>query len=41
MIYIYLYQIEGAAHRALNGWDYYTHRYPGHKNHSLKNFPYN
>ncbi|CAH2035797.1 unnamed protein product [Thlaspi arvense] len=22
------YQIEGAAHRALNGWDYYTHRYP-------------
>ncbi|KAG2314075.1 hypothetical protein Bca52824_017197 [Brassica carinata] len=20
--------IEGAAHRALNGWDYYTHRYP-------------
>ena len=24
-------QIEGAAHRALNGWDYYTHRYPGYK----------
>ncbi|ESQ46378.1 hypothetical protein EUTSA_v10000681mg, partial [Eutrema salsugineum] len=22
------YQIEGAAHRALNGWDYFTHRYP-------------
>nr|QWJ73448.1 beta-thioglucoside glucohydrolase 4-6 [Isatis tinctoria] len=22
------YQIEGAAYRALNGWDYYTHRYP-------------
>ncbi|CAH2035799.1 unnamed protein product [Thlaspi arvense] len=21
------YQIEGSAHRALNGWDYYTHRY--------------
>lgn len=20
--------IEGAAHRALNGWDYFTHRYP-------------
>ncbi|KAG2292078.1 hypothetical protein Bca52824_038747 [Brassica carinata] len=23
-----LLSIEGAAHRALNGWDYYTHRYP-------------
>ncbi|ESQ30397.1 hypothetical protein EUTSA_v10012352mg, partial [Eutrema salsugineum] len=22
------YQIEGATHRALNGWDYFTHRYP-------------
>ncbi|KAF2557325.1 hypothetical protein F2Q68_00015966 [Brassica cretica] len=22
------YQIEGASHRALNGWDYFTHRYP-------------
>ncbi|CAA7016014.1 unnamed protein product, partial [Microthlaspi erraticum] len=22
------YQSEGAAHRALNGWDYFTHRYP-------------
>nr|ABE65706.1 glycosyl hydrolase family 1 protein [Arabidopsis thaliana] len=22
------YQVEGAAHRALNGWDYFTHRYP-------------
>ncbi|VVB00573.1 unnamed protein product [Arabis nemorensis] len=22
------YQIEGAAHRAFNGWDYFTHRYP-------------
>ncbi|EOA39038.1 hypothetical protein CARUB_v10011610mg, partial [Capsella rubella] len=22
------YQIEGAAHRATNGWDYFTHRYP-------------
>ncbi|XP_006393112.2 myrosinase 4 [Eutrema salsugineum] len=22
------YQIEGAARRAFNGWDYYTHRYP-------------
>ncbi|XP_010501958.1 PREDICTED: myrosinase 4-like [Camelina sativa] len=22
------YQIEGSAHRGLNGWDYFTHRYP-------------
>ncbi|XP_018489527.1 myrosinase 4-like [Raphanus sativus] len=22
------YQIEGAGHRALNGWDYFTHRHP-------------
>ncbi|WZZ59967.1 LOW QUALITY PROTEIN: hypothetical protein YC2023_060074 [Brassica napus] len=24
------YQIEGAAHRALNSWNYFTHRYPGY-----------
>ncbi|WZZ59973.1 hypothetical protein YC2023_060080 [Brassica napus] len=30
------YQIEGASHRALNGWDYFTHRYPGHNTSLIK-----